>query len=141
MKNCRTIVRRCPGASGCAGLEEGPSGWVSGNSPSSRYAIARHGEAGFGVSSPTSPGGLLSCSLKPHHVGDWRKMASSQFLLPRPNHPVQAALTAQHRHDLVSLSRSTVSCTSQALSWDSNPNILKDPTPHTRFWGGTTLPS
>ena len=36
-----------------------------------------------------------------------------------------------HRLEKAGLSCSTVSSASQALDWDSNPNVLKDPTPHT----------
>ena len=78
-------------------------------------------------------------SLKPHLVGDWEKNGDTPVFLtpprcPRPgvpNYYVQAVFTVPRGCECASLSHSTVSCASQALGWDSNPDVLKGPDPCT----------
>ena len=71
-------------------------------------------------------------------------MVTPQSLLPRPgilDHSVQVVLTVPKEHEWAVCSASG-SWVSQAVGWDSNPNVLKDPAPrapvlaycHSRVW-------
>lgn len=72
-------------------------------SRSGRYAVARHGGVGFGINrSRLHWGGrwVLSCSLKPHQVGDGEKNGNTPIsapLLGVTNHTVQTILIAPCR--------------------------------------------
>ena len=68
-------------------------------------------------------------------------MATPQSLLPRlsvPNHSVQTVLTLLQggKHFVfVFVCLSTVSHATLGLVWDSNPDVLKGPTPSTPILG------
>ena len=96
-----------------------------------RAVTGRRG-AWFGVSEPHLHSGPAVPFPKPHLVGDGEKIVTSQSLLPGqgvPNHCAQAVFTVLRGHEQAGLFRSTVSLVSQALGWDSNPEVLKDLTP------------
>lgn len=132
MQNCWVLWNRCLRWSG------GGTVWCHQcQSRSVRYTVTR----------PQSGGSHLHCSplvhsLKFHLAGGGEKNGNTLVFPPRTRCPKSLLSQCPHSEAIiifVCLFPSIVSCTSQALSWDSKPQCLKGSRFVIWLWGSVSL--